>query len=160
MKNKFILKLILPVLLLLAFSLEAQTGLKITYSSGTTQDFVIADSGKLYFSGDQLMIQTAAAALPTSLPVSIIKKIVFSDALATQEVGLNKQNVQLYPNPSSNIIRIKAESKLLDVKIYSTTGQLVLSGKYKPDEDIDVSKLNAGVYLVQVNGVTIKLIKK
>lgn len=106
------------------------------------------------------MIQTAAAASPTSLPVSIIKKIVFSDALATQEVGLNKQNVQLYPNPSSNIIRITAESKLLDVKIYSTTGQLVLSGKYKPDEYIDVSKLNAGVYLVQVNGVTIKLIKK
>lgn len=139
----------------------AQTGVKIKYYTGTEQGFNVSSSGKLYFSGDNLLVKSEANSTETSIPVSIIQKITFTDeVLATQEIGANKSNLQLYPNPSTNYIRIKSESKSLTVKIYSTSGQLVLSGNYKSDEDINVYKFNAGVYLVQANGVTIKFIKK
>lgn len=139
----------------------AQTGVKIIYYTGTAQGFNVSSSGKLYFSGDNLLVKPEATSTERSIPVSIIQKITFTDEiLATQEIGANKGNLQLYPNPSTNYIRIKSESNSLAVKIYSTSGQLVLSGSYKSDEDINVSKLNAGVYLVQANGVNIKFIKK
>jgi len=139
----------------------AQTGVKIKYYTGTEQDFNVSASGKLYFLGDNLLVKPEANSTETSIPVSIIQKITFTDeVLATQNVGLNKSNLQLYPNPSTDYIRIKSETKSLDVKIYSLEGKLVVSGTYKSDEDINVSKLNAGIYLVQANGVTIKFIKK
>ncbi|WP_379966168.1 T9SS type A sorting domain-containing protein [Epilithonimonas sp. UC225_85] len=139
----------------------AQTGVKIKYYTGTEQGFNVSASGKLYFSGDNLLVKSEANATETSIPVSIIQKITFTDeVLATQNIGLNKSNLQLYPNPSTDYIRIKSEVKSLDVKIYSLEGKLLVSGTYKSDEDINVSKLNAGVYLVQANGVTIKFIKK
>ena len=139
----------------------AQTGVKIKYYTGTEQGFNVSSSGKLYFSGDNLLVKPEATSTETSIPVSIIQKITFTDeVLATQNVGLNKSNLQLYPNPSTDYIRIKSETKSLDVKIYSLEGKLVVSGTYKSDEDINVSKLNAGIYLVQANGVTIKFIKK
>ncbi|MCD9856084.1 T9SS type A sorting domain-containing protein [Epilithonimonas sp. JDS] len=139
----------------------AQTGVKIKYYTGTEQSFNVSPSGKLYFSGDNLLVKTEANSTETSIPVSIIQKITFTDeVLATQNVGLNKSNLQLYPNPSTDYIRIKSEAKSLDVKIYNLEGKLVVSGTYKSDEDINVCKLNAGVYLVQANGVTLKFIKK
>jgi hypothetical protein len=139
----------------------AQTGVKIKYYTGTEQGFNVSSSGKLYFSGDNLLVKPEANSTETSIPVSIIQKITFTDeVLSTQNVGLNKNNLQLYPNPSTDYIRIKSEAKSLDVKIYSLEGKLVVSGTYKSDEDINISKLNAGVYLVQANGVTIKFIKK
>ena len=107
------------------------------------------------------MVKPEANSTETSIPVSIIQKITFTDeVLATQNVGLNKNNLQLYPNPSTDYIRIKSKAKSLDVKIYNLEGKLVVSGNYISDEDINVSKLNAGVYLVQANGVTLKFIKK
>lgn len=138
----------------------AQTGVKIKYYTGTEQNFNVLASGKLYFSGDNLLVKSEANSTETSIPVSIIQKITFTDVLATQEVGANKNNLKLYPNPSTNYIRIKSDAKSLDVKIYNIDGKLVVLGTYKSDEDINVSKLNAGVYLVQANGVTVKFIKK
>ncbi|WDF47854.1 T9SS type A sorting domain-containing protein [Chryseobacterium sp. KACC 21268] len=139
----------------------AQTGVKIKYYTGTEQGFNVSASGKLYFSGDNLLVKPEANSTETSIPVSVIQKITFTDeVLATENVGLNKSNLQLYPNPSTDYIRIKSEAKYLDVKIYNLEGKLLVSGTYKSDEDINVSKLNAGAYLVQANGVTIKFIKK
>ena len=139
----------------------AQTGVKIKYYTGTEQGFNVSASGKLYFSGDNLLVKSEANSTETSIPVSIIQKITFTDeVLATHNVGLNKSNLQLYPNPSTDYIRIKSEAKSLDVKIYNLEGKLLVSGTYKSDEDINASKLNAGIYLVQANGVTLKFIKK
>lgn len=160
-KTAFLKKAAVFLFLLSAGFVFSQTGIKVVYYTGAEQNFAIQNSGKLYFSGDNLLVKTDASAADTSIPVSIISKIVFSnDALATQEIGANEKNMKLYPNPSSDFIRIQSVSKSLSVKIYNLSGQTVLSGTYKSDENIDVSKLEKGVYLVQANGVTIKFIKK
>jgi len=67
----------------------------------------------------------------------------------------------LYPNPGSGTIQIKSGTyEDLDVKIYSLTGQLVKQGKYLSGQDIDVSEISRGLYLVQVNDLTLKFSKK
>lgn len=149
------------LLLFAAFSF-AQTTIKVTYYTGSTQDYTIDTSGKLYFSGSNLLVKTTSSAANVSIPTNIIRKITFSSTiLATQEIGANKDQIKLYPNPSADIIRITSDKKeALKVKIYSAEGRLVLTGTYQPNEDIIISSFKEGFYLVQVNNTTLKLIKK
>ncbi len=139
----------------------AQTGVNVTYYDGSNQTFNVAATGKLYFDTDNLFVKTDGATPPTTIPVNIIRKITFSNALATSTFGNNEANVLLYPNPSSDLIRIKSDAyEALKTKIYSLTGQLMLDGIYQSNQDIDVSTLASGLYLIQVNGLTIKFSKK
>lgn len=147
-------------LLMVSFSF-AQTGVTVTYYDGTTQGFNVTSAGKLYFASDNLYVKLDGTTTPTTIPVTIIRKITFSATLATTTFGENKNNLVLYPNPSSDIIRIKSyENEALKITIYSLQGQLVHQGVYQTDEDINVSNLSSGLYLIQVNGVTIKFSKK
>lgn len=139
----------------------AQTGVTVTYYDGTTQDFNVTTAGKLYFASDNLYLKLDGTTTPTTIPVTIIRKITFSETLATTTFGENKNNLVLYPNPGSNVIRIKSDkNEELKINIYSLQGQLVHQGVYQTDEDINVTNLSSGLYLVQVNGVTIKFSKK
>lgn len=153
------------VFLLLFFSAAfsfAQTTIKITYYTGSTQDYTIAASGKLYFSGSNLLVKTSGSASNISIPTGIIKKITFTSAvLATQEISAHKDQIKLYPNPSADFITITSDKKeALKVKIYSAEGRLVLNGTYQSGEAIDISSFREGFYLVQANTTTLKLIKK
>ncbi len=140
----------------------AQTGLKITYYDGTEQGFAVQDSGKLYFSGANLMIEPDASTTATSIPVNIIQKIVFDNSvLGVQNVSGKDLYYILYPNPSNDYIRIKSlKGEKINVSIYATDGKQLLNGQYSSDQNIDVSRLNSGVYLIKANNQTFKLIKK
>lgn len=154
-------KIHLLLLLLLSSFSYAQTGITITYHDGASQSFSIASAGKLYFVSDNLYVKTDAITTPTTIPVSIIRRITFSNSLSAGSFGENKNNLVLYPNPSSEIIKIKSDvEEELEVKIYSLTGQLVKKGTFLSNQSIDVSALSQGLYLVQVNNLTIKFSKK
>lgn len=154
-------QIITLLLLLIGARSQAQTGVTVTYYDGTTQGFNVTAAGKLYFESDNLNVKIDQSTTPTTIPVNIIRKIVFSNSLSTPIVGQNKKNLVLYPNPSASAIRIQSESgEALDTKIYSLTGQLVLQGTFQSGEEINVSELSSGLYLVQANGVTIKFSKK
>ena len=97
---------ILIILMLLGINAIAQTGVTITYYDGATQQFNVTTNGKLFFSGDNLLVKQDANSSVTSIPVSIIRKIVFSEALGTTVIGENKKELSIYPNPSSDVVRI------------------------------------------------------
>jgi hypothetical protein len=66
-------------LLLFLFAVSfAQTTIKVTYYTGSTQNYTIENSGKLYFSGSNLLVKTASSASDISIPTGIIRKITFS----------------------------------------------------------------------------------
>jgi hypothetical protein len=157
---KTIQKIMLLLLLVTTCSF-AQTGVTVTYYNGTAQTFNVATSGKLYFETDHLNVKVDGTTTPTAIPVNIIRKVTFSNVLATATFGENTDNMVLYPNPGSDVIRIKSDANEdLNTKIYSLTGQLIVEGVYQPNQDINVSGLSSGLYLVQVNGLTIKFSKK
>lgn len=163
MKNLKLLSKTLSVFLFLSalFSF-AQTGIKVTYFTGSTQDYTVETSGKLYFSGSNLLIKTSGTANNVSIPTNIIRKITFTTtSLATQEIGQSTSRFKLYPNPASDFIRISSDKKdKISIKIYSVSGQIVHQGTYLPDENINVSNLSMGFYFVQANDTTFKMIKK
>lgn len=159
----FFRKAFLLLFVLFAFISYAQTGLNVTYYDGSIQNFNIASSGKLYFSGSNILIQQESSSTATSLPVNIIKKITFTTyALTVQENSSNSSKLVLYPNPSSDFIVIKSSKsgEKFNIKIYSVSGQLIKSGNYISGEAIDVSTLTSGIYIVKANNSTFKLIKK
>jgi hypothetical protein len=84
-----------------------------------------------------------------------------------QSLGAKKYNavsVRMYPNPANEIIYIKGlVSPASKVKIYTMRGRLVStvnSSEFEEGQQVDVSKLAAGVYFIKIDSVTAKLIKK
>ncbi|MBL7813770.1 MAG: T9SS type A sorting domain-containing protein [Saprospiraceae bacterium] len=64
----------------------SQTGVKVYYYNGTSQAFNVTTTGKLYFESDNLSIQMDEAATPTTIPVSIISKIIFEAGVIPVEL--------------------------------------------------------------------------
>lgn len=161
MKNKKtnLFKLAFMLLLMGSVFVKAQTTVTVNYFDESNQVFSVEESGKLFFNDDNLMINTNGTNT-TSIPVALIKRITFSEEMMeTTELAI--ENLVLYPNPTTNFIRIQSNSgELIDVKIYSMQGQLLLSGKYFSSENIDVSSLEKGIYVVKADKSNLKMIKK
>ena len=61
--------------------------------------------------------------------------------------------VSLYPNPVKNNLLLKTPSEKSVIKIYSLQGSLLKTvPAYRSHEQIDVSTLQSGVYLVKISG--------
>lgn len=159
---KTIKKITLLLILLVVTYSFAQTGVTVNFYDGNTQVFNVENSGKLYFDSDNLKLKiNSSTTNEITIPVTIIRKISFSNSLASSTFIEHKNNLVLYPNPSSNFIKIKSDvDEKLKINIYSIIGQLVHQGSYQSNEDINVSNLSSGLYLVQVNGITLKFCKK
>ena len=81
--------------------------------------------------------------------------------LATSENALSQ--VQIYPNPATDILNVTKVSSNALYSIYNVSGQLIAKGKIT-DNKVSVSKLHAGVYIISVedkgNVEKVKFIKK
>ncbi|MCT2563657.1 T9SS type A sorting domain-containing protein [Chryseobacterium herbae] len=95
--------------------------------------------------------------------VSKMVSYLVPGALSTSDLTINKTDISIYPNPSSDRITLQSEEDIKKVSITSLDGKSVLkTGNMK---NIDISKLPKGVYILQgelKNGriVSKKIIKK
>lgn len=72
-----------------------------------------------------------------------------------------KNKIKIYPNPSTDFIKVEGLSSETEFHIFSTSGVLVKSGKTKNAEKIDVKNLAKGIYLLKLEaGKTIKFVKE
>ena len=72
--------------------------------------------------------------------------------LSTLDVAQSqlKDAIAIYPNPAStNLWITAADLQIQDVKIYNIKGQLVIEVSENM-EQIDISSLNSGVYLIKI----------
>ncbi len=71
------------------------------------------------------------------------------------------QDFKIFPNPVNNLLSISAsdlsQSSLVEVKIYSSQGQLVKSQNMT--QSIDVSELKQGIYILEIDSRT-QIIRK
>lgn len=82
--------------------------------------------------------------------------------LSTNESSVMKGGLMIYPNPTSDILNVKTDSKINAVSVLDVSGRSI---KVKLDGDkVDVSTLSVGTYLINVetkDGIsTEKFIKK
>ncbi|SDQ81509.1 Por secretion system C-terminal sorting domain-containing protein [Chryseobacterium soldanellicola] len=68
--------------------------------------------------------------------------------LATSETTA-KEDFILYPNPVKNVLYLKSEKKMDDIKIYTMDGKMVKDIKHA-DTSIDVSDLAKGNYIIKM----------
>lgn len=87
------------------------------------------------------------------------KAIVVDDCITGIEEG--NQPIRLQPNPAVNEVAIIGLSNSEEFRIYNTLGQQLLQGKVSPlSSKIDISILKEGLYLIQVDQVVYRLVKK
>ncbi len=72
-----------------------------------------------------------------------------------------RKQLSLFPNPATNSISINSPNELGSISIYNSLGEIVLQTKSKnKQEQIDVSRLSQGVYVVFAAGKYLKFIKE
>lgn len=93
-----------------------------------------------------------------------IKKIFFDlntniEYSTSNDVG---SQMVIYPNPAKNFITIKnLPGQISDLRIYSLLGELMLQAEVSAGQpQIKVNGLTEGMYIVKIDGETLKLIKR
>lgn len=63
---------------------------------------------------------------------------------------------RLYPNPSSSRITVEAKAEAREITIYDITGRSIIRQSADPSgkTSIDIGKLNEGIYLIQITGMS------
>lgn len=61
-----------------------------------------------------------------------------------------KTQFRVYPNPANDYLKIETADKITNLKIVNIQGQVVLSKENQITNNINISKLNAGVYFITV----------
>ena len=71
-----------------------------------------------------------------------------------------KSSIKVYPNPADDIIIVKGAKENSIVTVYSTLGMMMTRTEIGESSVIDVSDYPAGIYIMNVDGETIKFVKK
>lgn len=65
--------------------------------------------------------------------------------------NLNLVNqIKIHPNPTSKFIQLNI-NKSYEIQLYNLTGQIIFSKKANPNEQIDVSSINSGIYISKIS---------
>ena len=145
----------------------AQTDMIVSFNDGTDQTtYSITESGKVYFSDEELYIDETGTGNPTTIQISIIKKIFFDSKDEGETVSItnvekdSKKNLILYPNPVRDYIKIgNLSTERTNISIYNLRGQLMLQKNYIAEEQIDVRNFPKGYYVVIIDGKILKFCK-
>lgn len=79
--------------------------------------------------------------------------------IGIEQLNSETSNFYLYPNPTSDNLRIKTNSNInSEIQITNQIGQMVLKQKYS--ESVDVSKLVPGCYFIRIDNSYSKFIKE
>ncbi len=77
----------------------------------------------------------------------------------TGDTGFNNSEMSIYPNPAKHTLNISlVEATGKDYVIYNVIGQVVGKGSFT--ENLDVSSLQSGVYMLEINTDSNKLMKR
>ncbi len=66
-------------------------------------------------------------------------------------VGFESQaiDIEVYPNPTANVIRVDSEFPVTHVSVFNVDGKLVIDQDYL-DAEIDLKQMNSGLYRVVI----------
>jgi hypothetical protein len=83
--------------------------------------------------------------------------------LGLDDVELVTTNISLVPNPANNVITLTTDTSIKAITVFNNLGQLVLTKRsnFSQTNEIDISNLNSGIYIMNINSENgIKMTKK
>lgn len=124
---------------------------------GAGQVLTIMGGGKMVIAGDKTSIlATHIAASQIVAPggtvkveydVATDKTTVTSTASALGVKDFKSLSFDVYPNPTTDIINVKSETAISNLKVFNVLGQLMMEEKGKTS--VNISSLSNGYYLVK-----------
>lgn len=155
-----------PLSALAALALAAAPGLADTVMTVFTGDeaqnvemFQLGDVGKVTFSDGVLAVFGEADAL-AKIDLSTVSRISFSSAETGVKSVAGTSGARLLRNPVADLISVVGATPGSTVRVHDMWGRQMLGIDGWNGEDIDVSSLPSGTYLLRINSETIKVIKK
>ncbi len=119
--------------------------------------FALADIG-----GDEAMNIIAGVGsfdISASGPSDIIPNNNYIELVNGTTLKIEEENIvtSIYPNPTIDFISVSQRGK---VEIFDITGALKLSKMVEANQQVDLRHFPQGVYILNQNGASIKLVKK
>ena len=127
----------------------------VVKTNGTTAGYVMSSDSKIYYSDTQIFIKSNGETV--SYDLSGLRKAYFSTSDNDDEI--ENQHLTIYPNPATDVLKIINTSEYQSVTIYSIDGKVVKRIEVSNEADINVSDLNAGLYIIGVGNEFSKFIK-
>ena len=131
--------------------------LVVTTTNGEEQTYQLTETSQLYFNNSESLVIDGGTDTPTTIPLSQIRKIVCSEMTGMEENPAS--NPQIFPNPSWNSFLIKNLRTSCLAQIYALDGRLVKSFMAAEGMLVDISGMAPGMYLLHIDGQTLKLMK-
>jgi Leucine-rich repeat (LRR) protein len=126
-------------------------------------DYSFAEDKLVFLSADSYTVEMTNAAIISHsfFPAKVVASYEVSPTTSIDEAGVAE--LRLYPNPAVDVVYISVGSgnagvsQLPLVKIYDLNGALLFSGK---TDRVNMSGYAVGVYLFDVDGEKVKVIKR
>ena len=147
----------LLLLILLPITMAYSQSFLFTVDMGQDERKQYASSGiKILFGGGSMLItqndQTDAVLMKD------IKKMFFTEG--TLAVKKLRTGTKIFFNPTTNLLSFDiptAES--VTIRIFNIVGHAILKTQQQGNASIDISSIQSGIYIVQVNDECLKFIK-
>ncbi len=84
----------------------------------------------------------------------------FEFQLVGESIGEYENNFEIYPNPVDDVLYIKSDRNIEEVNIYNIIGiKIATVNGQQSTVNIDMSGFNPGVYFVEVDGKTFRIVR-
>ena len=130
-----------------------EKGSPIGYNVFVNNELVLENTTELSYnttSNDKLFfVEVVALYENGKTSVGVAKKYAYGDNVIENE----KNSCNIYPNPANDRLFIETESEINDVVIYDIYGrhQVTETPSHQDKASVDLSRLNAGIYIVKIN---------
>lgn len=123
----------------------------------------ITTESKLVFKGTPYIEFSKVDGLSERVPIAGVKRISFSGNWTGVTMAKAEQvALSLRENPVGKVLSVVGydSSKAAQLSVYSIAGREVVRVNAWKGEDIDVSQLPSGIYILRINQTTLKFVKK
>lgn len=149
-------------LLLVGISFHANAqgtnvNLIVTTIDGSEQTFQLDEASQLYFQNGEILVIDDGTDNTVTFELANIRKLVCSEVTGTGEDY--ESHLQILPNPTRNSFIIRNLTETTPARIYSLDGRMVKDFQASEGSMVDMSELSQGMYLLHINGQTLKLMK-
>ncbi len=148
----------------------ASAAARTTTDNAGDYSFTGLDTGSYYifadipnFGMDTILIVNLTTINPNSVGNNycVDSMLVYSCLGTTGIPGARGFALTAFPNPFNGIVTLHGAGELGNVIVYNTLGEIILQTKVKDSQlQLDLSNKPTGMYLIQVQGHSLKLIKE
>lgn len=130
--------------------------LVVTTTNGTEHSYQLTNEGQVLFENNGLTILDGTGTTAT-FQLADIRKLVCTEITGVDESSTN--SLRLLPNPTRDHFLISNLQHSCEARIYALDGRLVKTFTATEGMSIDISELSKGMYLLHIDGQTLKMMK-